>query len=92
MAGGPAMAPTNMLRFPEQPGNGLYGANNMMPTTSVTNSDWRLFFGEPKGPIETNPYGPFRRENFALPDAYRGSNLYLTNIIITLIQANTTSR
>jgi hypothetical protein len=44
-----------------------------------------MFFGEPKGPIENSPYGPHRRENFALPDAYKGSNPYMTTIIIQLI-------
>ena len=87
MAGGPPNGNINNLGFRDQPGTGLYGANNTQPMTSVTNQDWRLFFGEPKGPIETNPYGPFKRENFALPDAYRGPNNYLTNVIITLIQA-----
>lgn len=48
--------------------------------------EWNQFFGpNPKGPIETAPYGSYRRENFALPDAYRGSNAYLTNVIITLV-------
>ena len=47
--------------------------------------DWSQFFGPGKGPIETAPYGSYRRENFALPDAYRGSNVYLTNVIITLV-------
>ena len=86
MAGGPPNGNINNLGFRDQPGTGLYGSNNTMPMASVTNQDWRLFFGEPKGPIETNPYGPFKRENFALPDAYRGVNNHLTNVIITLIQ------
>ena len=50
-----------------------------------SNGDWSQFFGPGKGPIETAPYGSYRRENFALPDAYRGSNVYLTNVIITLV-------
>ena len=47
--------------------------------------DWSQFFGPSKGPIETAPYGSYRRENFALPDAYQGSNSFLTNVIITLV-------
>ena len=82
---GPGFGAVNSLRFPNDPGNGHFGSNNTMPLAGVTNSDWRLFFGEPKGPIETNPYGPFRKENFALPDAYKGSNPFLTNIIIQLV-------
>ena len=82
---GPNYGATNSMALSELPGNGHIGSNNTVPLGSVTQQDWRMFFGEPKGPIETNPYGPFRRENFALPDAYKGSNIFLTNIIIQLV-------
>lgn len=54
-------------------------------------TDWSQFFGPSKGPIETAPYGAYRRENFALPDAYRGSNVYMTNVIITLVTEQASS-
>ena len=75
----------NPTRFPELPGNGAYGTNTMPQLAGVTTGDWRTFFGDPKGPIDTSNYGPFRRENFALPDAYKGSLPYMTNLIITLV-------
>ena len=57
----------NTLQFPNLPGNTNYGANNSPQLGGVTTSDWRLFFGDPKGPIDTSALGPFKRENFALP-------------------------
>ena len=60
-------------------------------TMRTGNGDWSQFFGPSKGPIETAPYGSYRRENFALPDAYRGSNVYMTNVIITLVTEQASS-
>jgi len=66
-------------------GAAIGGLDQAGLTMRTQQSDWSQFFGPSKGPVETLPYGAYRRENFALPDAYRGSNLYLTNIIITLV-------
>ena len=45
------------------------------------------FFGEPRGgPIVTNPYTTYARETLALPEVYKGTNPYLTNVMITIIQ------
>jgi hypothetical protein len=47
-------------------------------------ADW---FGEPRGgPIVTNPYSTYPRETLALPEVYKGSNPYLTNVMITIIE------
>ena len=61
-------------------------------TSRTGQGDWSQFFGPSKGPIETAPYGSYRRENFALPDAYRGSNVYMTNVIITLVTEQASSK
>ena len=75
-----------MQRVPDQPAaGGLDRGQTDGFTYRNGANDWAQFFGPTKGPIETAPYGSYRRENFALPDAYRGSNLYLTNVIITLV-------
>ena len=88
MSGGmPASGSGIMQRMPQQPaGSGPVDPNQGggMTYRNGTN-EWSQFFGPTKGPIETAPYGSYRRENFALPDAYRGSNMYLTNVIITLV-------
>lgn len=47
-------------------------------------SDW--FGPSPRGEsYNTNPYNGYPRETLALPDVYKGSNPYLTNIMLTLI-------
>lgn len=78
-------ATTNAM--PQQPGYAgrPEGATGGGVTYRQGESDWSAFFGPAKGPIESAPYGSYRRENFALPDAYRGSNMYLTNVIISLV-------
>lgn len=40
---------------------------------STQKSTWSPFFGEPLREFAVNPYDDFRRENFALPDAYKAS-------------------
>jgi hypothetical protein len=48
---------------------------------------WEDWFGKPRGvPIVTNPYSKYPRETLALPDVYKASNPYLTNVIITIIE------
>ena len=71
---------------PGGPGNtGGYDGGGITYTHQNAQTAFQEFFGPSKGPIETLPSGSYRRENFALPDAYRGSNSYLTNVIITLV-------
>lgn len=85
---GPSFGTVNDLGLSRQPAGGLMGANNTVPTSYAYPNGLVNFFGPVapgKGPLETNPYGPYRRENFSLPDAYKGSNIYMTNIIIQLI-------
>ena len=76
----------NIIGMSQQPSYvGPIGSTDQQLTYKSGDNPWSSFFGPSKGPIETAPYGSYRRENFALPDAYRGSNMYLTNIIITLV-------
>ena len=60
---------------------------NTNPPMSYSNQrgTWSPFFGEPLREFQVNPYDDFRRENFALPDAYKGSNPFLTTIVIRLV-------
>lgn len=52
---------------------------------AVEHSEWAAYFGESPRPIEKSPYDAYRHTNFALPDAYKGHSVYLTNVMITLI-------
>ncbi len=79
------------LAMPQQPGNGMVGANN---TQAMTVGDppasgrpgWSTWFGEAAGgKVDLDPYEAYRRENFQLPEAYKGHNVYLTTILIQLI-------
>ena len=79
--GGPAVHPQTTANG----GAALGGVDQGGNTYRNAPGDWSQFFGPSKGPIETAPYGSYRRENFALPDAYQGSNAFLTNVIITLV-------
>ena len=49
------------------------------------NVDFRPWFGEPPKPIEVSPYEAYKRENFALPEAYHGKNYYMSTIMIQAI-------
>lgn len=76
----------NVVGMPVQPaGVGPVATAHESLTYQTGGSDWARYFGPSSRPIETAQYGAYRRENFALPEAYRGSNQYLTNIIITLV-------
>lgn len=62
---------------------------NPWPEASVAPAanfaDW--FGPNPRGEAEiTNKYSGYPRETLALPDVYKGSNLYLTNIMLNLIK------
>jgi hypothetical protein len=47
---------------------------------------WMKYFGVPRAPIWHQPEDSFDRENYQLPDAYRGSNSYISRLIIRKIQ------
>ena len=56
------------------------------PSGSVSqDSNWQDFFGEPRGPIASNPYSAFPRETLHLPEVYKGNNPYLTNVMLRII-------
>jgi hypothetical protein len=87
MAGLLGTANAHTVGMSQQPGYaGPVEADPQRGLTGTTApNSWAQFFGPSKTPLETAPYGSYRRENFALPDAYRGANPYLTNVIITLV-------
>ena len=90
---GPSMGATNMVNPAQQPGYvGPFGQSTNSITYQTHQPNWAQFFGPTSRPIETAQYGAYRRENWALPDAYRGSNHYLTNIIIQLISEQARKR
>lgn len=67
---------------------GAVGNTGFQPgamTTSVGQNPWQPFFGEPMREIKLNPYSAYGRENWALPDAYKGSVPYMTQLMIHLI-------
>ena len=49
---------------------------------------WAEFFGKPRKPIEKNTSDDLEKELFDLPEAYKGSNSYISQILISKI-ANT---
>lgn len=55
--------------------------------TTSRDPGWSNWFGpNPRGDSTiTNPYSGYPRETLALPDVYKGSNPYLTNIMLTII-------
>ena len=69
------------------------GPNSGMPITYAgagnpaagDPSGWKSYFGTPPRPLDLNPYDAMRRENLALPEAYKGHNIYLTQVIIQLV-------
>ena len=77
--------------MPQQPGNGMVGANGSGALTTAPppgqgGANWNQYFGQPAGGMPApNPYEAYRRENFQLPEAYKGHNTYLTTVLIQLI-------
>jgi len=77
--------------MPQQPGNGMIGANQAAAQTvgapgGQGAQNWNQWFGEPAGgKVHLDPYEAYRRENFQLPEAYKGHNVYLTTVLIQLI-------
>jgi len=87
----PAMA--GMARQSADGPHGL-GPNASMPMTYAgapkgaaggPAGGWDSYFGAPPRPLDLNPYDAMRRENLALPEAYKGHNIYLTQVIIQLV-------
>lgn len=50
------------------------------------NAQWASYFGLPKREIAKDPYMQYGRENYDLPEAYKGSNLYLDLLVIYQIK------
>lgn len=59
---------------------------NKLSVATQPGGQWEDYFGLPRGGvIPTNPYASHPRETLTLPEVYKGSNPYLTNILITII-------
>jgi len=54
-------------------------------STAAAPNPWQPFFGEPQRDVKINPYGAYGRENWTLPDAYKGSLPYMTTLMIHMI-------
>ena len=83
-----------MAGMPGQSNDGPHGGpNSGMPITFANAptgaagkaAGWEGYFGTPPRPLDLNPYDAMRRENLALPEAYKGHNIYLTQVIIQLV-------
>jgi len=58
---------------------------NQLSVQSAPN--WEDYFGCPRGGVlPQNPYASHPRETLTLPEVYKGSNPYLTNVLITIIE------
>jgi len=55
-------------------------------TTGITTNPFSPYFGEPPRELKLNPYSLYGRENWALPEAYKGSNMFMTQLMITVIK------
>jgi hypothetical protein len=62
------------------------GAANAHGTvTSQGQNPWLEYFGPSNGPLVTQAYDKYAEENYDLPEAYRGKNLFLRDTIDGLI-------
>lgn len=53
--------------------------------TSQGENPWLAYFGPSNGPIITNAYDKYAEQNYDLPEAYKGKNLYLQETITGLV-------
>jgi hypothetical protein len=53
--------------------------------TSAGGNPWLPYFGPSSGPLMTNAYDKYAEQNYDLPEAYKGRNLYLRDTINGLI-------
>ena len=59
---------------------------NKMSVQTGPSSNWEDYFGLPRGGVVPhNPYASHPRETLTLPEVYKGSNPYLTNVLITIV-------
>jgi len=65
-------------------GNLGYNAGNL--TSAFQPNAFLPYFGAPPRDFKPNPYSAYGRENLALPDAYKGSVPYMTQLMIHVIQ------
>jgi hypothetical protein len=82
--------PTQTAGIAQLGGNGLAVGSNSFPTSTVGDAprmeEWAQWFGPTNRPIETNPYDGYRQATYQMPEAYKGSNSYMTTILIQLIE------
>lgn len=67
-----------------QAGNMAYEPGAM--STGHNSNPFEPYFGKVQGEFKLNPYSKFGFENWTLPQAYKGSNDYMTQLIIHVIQ------
>lgn len=53
--------------------------------TTQGQNPWLSYFGPPQGPLVTDAYDKYAEQNYDLPEAYKGKNLYLRDTINGLI-------
>lgn len=53
--------------------------------TAQGQNPWMSYFGPPSGPMATDAYDKYAHQNYDLPEAYKGKNLYLRDTINGLI-------
>lgn len=82
------MAGTQRVGVPlyDSPNLGVQSNGFQVSTGRPPNQpDFQPYFGKPLRQIETNPYELYSRENYALPEAYKGPNPFMTKLMIQLI-------
>ncbi len=77
-------AGTSNVPLMGEAGNLGYNAGNL--TSAFQPNAFLPYFGAPPRDFKPNPYSAYGRENFALPDAYKGSVPYMTQLMIHVIQ------
>lgn len=78
-----AQRPNPMSVVPTPTVEGAHAAHGTV--SSQGNNPWLEYFGPPAGPIVTHAYDKYAEENYDLPEAYRGKNLFLRDTIDGLI-------
>lgn len=55
------------------------------PQSTQGQNPWLAYFGPSNGPIVTDAYDKYAEQNYDLPEAYKGKNLYLSETITGLV-------
>jgi hypothetical protein len=81
---------TTSANIPLIGNGGLPLGSNPYPGGTVGDAprpeEWAQWFGPTTRPVETNPYDGYRQATYQMPEAYKGSNSYMTTILIQLIE------